>query len=239
MKITSLALDPIEKKPLARFYPGSTILSIGSYGCTMHCPWCQNHEIAQPSDPTRLPMRDLFPEQVADLAESLLDRGNIGVAYTYNEPFYRWREVLECARVVHARGLKNVIVTNGLIAPEKLEELLPFIDAFNIDLKGFSQDVYDVCGGTFEQVKTTIARANASSHVEVTTLLIPGLNDDSVQVELEAQWLASLDPVPLLHLTRFFPRYLYADHEPTPLETLHRARDIAGRYLDDVVLGNV
>lgn len=239
MKITSLALDPIEKKPLARFHPGSTILSIGSYGCTMHCPWCQNHEIAQPSDPARLPVRELTPEQVADLAESCLDRGNIGVAYTYNEPFYRWRDVLECARVVHAHGLKNVVVTNGLIAPEKLEELLPFIDAFNIDLKGFSQDVYDVCGGTLEQVKETIACASASSHVEVTTLLIPGLNDDSTQLEQEARWLASLGPAPTLHLTRFFPRYLYADREPTPLETLCRAREIAECYLDDVILGNV
>lgn len=239
MKITSLALDPIEKKPLARFCPDSTILSIGSYGCTMHCPWCQNHEIAQPSDPARLTVRELTPEQVADLAESCLDRGNIGVAYTYNEPFYHWRDVLECARVVHARGLKNVVVTNGLIAPEKLEELLPYIDAFNIDLKGFSQDVYDVCGGTLEQVKATIARANTSSHVEVTTLLIPGLNGDSTQLEQEARWLASLDPVPTLHLTRFFPRYLYADREPTPLETLCRAREIAECYLDDVILGNV
>ena len=125
--------------------------------------------------------------------------------------------MLECARVVHAHGLKNVVVTNGLIAPEKLEELLPFIDAFNIDLKGFSQDVYDVCGGALEQVKETIACASASSHVEVTTLLIPGLNDDSTQLEQEARWLASLDPAPTLHLTRFFPRYLYAGREPTPL----------------------
>lgn len=239
MKITSLALDPIEKKPLARFHPGSTILSIGSYGCTMHCPWCQNHEIAQPSDPARLPVRELTPEQVADLAESCLDRGNIGVAYTYNEPFFHWRDVLECARVVHARGLKNVVVTNGLVAAEKLEELLPFIDAFNIDLKGFSQDVYNVCGGTLEQVKETIVCANASSHVEVTTLLIPGLNDDFAQLEREAQWLASLDPVPTLHLTRFFPRYLYAGREPTPLETLYRARELTERYLDDVILGNM
>ena len=184
-------------------------------------------------------MRELTPEQVADLAENCLDRGNIGVAYTYNEPFFHWRDVLECARVVHARGLKNVVVTNGLVAAEKLEELLPFIDALNIDLKGFSQDVYDVCGGTLEQVKETIACASASSHVEVTTLLIPGLNDDFAQLEHEAQWLASLDPVPTLHLTRFFPRYLYTNREPTPLETLYQARDITERYLDDVILGNM
>ena len=238
MKITSLALDPIEKKPLARFYPVSTILSIGSYGCTMHCPWCQNHEIAQPSDPARLPMRELTAEQVADLAESYLDRGSIGVAYTYNEPFYRWRDMLECARTVHARGLKNVVVTNGLGAAEKLEELLPFIDAFNIDLKGFSQDVYDVCGGTLEQVKATIARANASSHVEVTTLLIPGLNDDFAQLEREAQWLASLAPVPTLHLTRFFPCHRMADAAPTPVGSLHALAAVARRHLKHVYVGN-
>ena len=133
----------------------------------------------------------------------------------------------------------SLAMVNSVLRLVMVLLLLPFIDAFNIDLKGFSQDVYDVCGGTLEQVKETIACASASSHVEVTTLLIPGLNDDFAQLEREAQWLASLDPVPTLHLTRFFPRYLYAGREPTPLETLYRARELAERYLDDVILGNM
>lgn len=239
MEICSAALDPIEKKPLARFHPGAKILSVGGVGCTMHCPWCQNHDIAQPKDPTSIRTRSVRPEELAREAQELMTRGNIGVAYTYNEPLFHWKDVLACAQVVHAHGLKNVLVTNGLIAPEKLEQLLPYVDALNIDLKGFDQGAYDVTGGRLDTVKRNIELASERSHVEVTTLVIPGFNDDMAELDAEAAWLAGVDPDIPLHLTRFFPRFRYADMEPTPLETMLEAQEHASRHLNDVILGNV
>ena len=239
MKVTSLGFDPIEKKPLARYKPGSIILSVGSLGCTMHCPWCQNHTIAQPEDPQAIPTHEMSVDELVGKALALVPEGNIGLAYTYNEPLMRWREVLECAQAIHETGLDNVVVTNGLIAPDKLAQLLPYIDAFNIDLKGFSQDVYDITGGKLETVKNTIAQAHEDAHVEVTTLLIPGVNDDMELLEEETAWLASIDPNIPLHLTRFFPQYRYADRPATPLHTLIEAQSIAQHNLNDVLLGNV
>ena len=239
MKVTSLALDPIEKKPLARYKPGSMILSVGSVGCTMHCPWCQNHQIAQPQDPQLVPARKMSSEELAAQARALVNEGNIGLAYTYNEPLMHWREVLACAQAIHDTGLDNVVVTNGLIAPDKLAQLLPYIDAFNIDLKGFDQSVYDITGGKLDTVKNTIEQAHEGAHVEVTTLVIPGVNDDMELLNEEAAWLASIDKDMPLHLTRFFPQYRYADRPATPLETLYRAQEVASRHLDDVLLGNV
>ena len=170
MKVTALALDPIEKKPLARYKLGSMILSVGGLGCTMRCPWCQNHTIAQPEDPALVPVREMSIDELVEKARALVDEGNIGLAYTYNEPLVHWREVVECARAIHEAELDNVLVTNGLIAADKLEQLLPHIDAYNIDLKGFDQSVYDITGGKLETVKNTIERANENAHVEVTTL---------------------------------------------------------------------
>lgn len=239
MEICSIALDPIEKKPLARFHPGSKILSVGGVGCTMHCPWCQNHDIAQPDDPTSVRTREVSPEELASEAQELTACGNIGVAYTYNEPLLHWRDVLACAQAVHARGLRNVLVTNGLIAPERLERILPFIDALNIDLKGFDQRAYDVTGGKLDTVKRNIELASERSHVEITTLIVPGLNDDMADIDAEAAWIAGIDPCTPLHLTRFFPRFLYADKAATPLDTMREAQTCASRHLKDVLLGNV
>lgn len=239
MKVTSLGFDPIEKKPLARYKPGSMVLSVGSVGCTMHCPWCQNHQIAQPQDPQLVPAREMSSEELVAQARVLVSEGNIGLAYTYNEPLMRWREVLACAQAIHDVGLDNVVVTNGLIAPDKLVQLLPYIDAFNIDLKGFDQSVYDITGGKLDTVKNAIEQAHESAHVEVTTLIIPGINDDMGLLNKQAAWLASIDKSMPLHLTRFFPQYRYADRPATPLETLYRAQEVASRHLDDVLLGNV
>ena len=240
MLVTSLALDPIEKKPLARFLPGSRILSVGSLGCTMHCPWCQNYQIAQPADPSSVPAREMSARELAEMAASYEDEGNIGLAYTYNEPLLHWRAVLDCAREIRSHGMRNVLVTNGLISSGNLAQLAPFIDAANVDLKGYTQDVYDICGGTLEMVKSTIAQLHdAGAHVEVTTLVIPGLNDDSELMGDEAQWIASISPDMPLHLTRFFPCYKYFDRRPTPLETLYELQEVARRHLSDVLLGNV
>lgn len=239
MKVTSIALDPIEKKPLARFFPGSKILSVGSLGCTMHCPWCQNHSIAQPKDPDAVPCREVDAEELVTAAEELAAEGNIGIAYTYNEPLLHWQDVLEAAQLVHEKGLKNVVVTNGLISQDKLAQLLPHIDAFNIDLKGFDQSVYDVTGGKLQMVKDTVEQASKDSHVEVTSLLVPGVNDDMQMLENQAEWLASVDANIPLHLTRFFPAFKYSNMQPTPLKTMFEAKEVSERHLDDVLLGNV
>lgn len=236
---TSLALDPIEKKPLARFHPGSTVLSAGSFGCNLSCPFCQNASIAQ-ADEHEVRWRRVEPGELVEQALRLAYRGCIGIAYTYNEPLVGFEFVRDCARLVHEAGLLNVVVSNGMICDEPLEELIPLIDAANIDLKGFSQDFYDLVGGEYLTVRRTIERLAAapSCHLEVTTLVIPGLNDDVGQIADAARWLASLDPAITYHLTRFFPQHLMADRPPTPISTLREAADAARRYLRDVRLGN-
>lgn len=236
---TSLALDPIEKKPLARFHPGSTVLSVGSFGCNLSCPFCQNASIAQAGE-HEVRWRRVEPGELVEQALRLADRGCIGIAYTYNEPLVGFEFVRDCARLAHEAGLLNVVVSNGMICDEPLEELVPLIDAANIDLKGFSQDFYDLVGGEYLTVCRTIERLAAapSCHLEVTTLVIPGLNDDVGQIAEAARWLASLDPGIIYHLTRFFPQHRMADRPPTPIATLREAADAARRNLRDVRLGN-
>ena len=240
-RITSLALDPIEKKPLKRFRPGSLILSVGSYGCNLRCPFCQNHEISMVgegnADNPYVP-----PGHLADLALEWRERdhaGNIGIAYTYNEPLVGWEYVRDTARLVKANGMANVLVTNGTAAPEILEELLPLMDAMNIDLKGFRADYYRMLGGDLDTVKTFIARAVTSCHVELTTLIVPGENDSLKEMEEEARWIADLSPEIPLHITRFFPQYHMLDRKPTQLQRLRQLAETAGRYLTNIYLGNV
>ena len=239
MKVTALALDPIEKKPLATFMPGSKIFSVGSLGCTMKCPWCQNYDIAQPNDPSSVPSREMSAEELVARALNLVPQGNVGIAYTYNEPLLRWREVLECAQLAHDNDLVNVMVTNGMASQRVIEELAPFIDAWNIDLKAGTQKNYDLCNGRLDSVKRTIEIASATSHVEVTTLVIPGYNDSSEELEGIASWIASVDRSIVWHVTRFFGRFKYADRMATPIATLERARAIGEHYLDTVIMGNV
>ncbi|MCL2151827.1 MAG: radical SAM protein [Oscillospiraceae bacterium] len=171
--VSSIALDPIEKKPLNMFHPGTMILSIGGFGCNLRCPFCQNYEISTEYGDFRSYARHISSEDVARLAVQTVSDGNIGVAYTYNEPLIGYEFVYDCAKKVHEAGLFNVLVTNGFINEEPLNELAPYIDAMNIDLKAFSQDFYDMVGGTLEEVKRTIAAATKFCHVEVTTLVIP------------------------------------------------------------------
>ena len=247
-KVTSLALDPIEKKPLARFYPGSTILSVGSFGCNMTCPFCQNHEIARvvrndvgepdiaPGDDT--PYRMISPEELSDLAAGLAGKGNIGIAFTYNEPLVGWEFVRDTARLSCGRGMKNVMVTNGFADISVLEELLPYIDAMNIDLKGFSGEYYRKLGGDLETVKRFIVRAAQDCHVELTTLIVPGENDQEEMMDEEARWIASVDKDITLHVTRFFPRYRMTDRDATDVEKVYRLRDVAADHLRHVYTGN-
>ncbi|MCI9143815.1 MAG: AmmeMemoRadiSam system radical SAM enzyme [Lachnospiraceae bacterium] len=238
-RITSLALDPIEKKPLKTFRPGSRILSVGSYGCNLRCPFCQNHEISMVREAdTDSPY--MAPERLADIAlEQKKSAGNIGIAYTYNEPLVGWEYVRDTARLVKECGMVNVLVTNGTASLEILEELLPYIDAMNIDLKGFQADYYRMLGGDFDIVKSFITRAVNSCHVELTTLIVPGKNDSLEEMEEEARWIAALRPDIPLHITRFFPQYHMLDRSPTDVRRLYRLAETAGRYLTHVYVGNV
>ena len=240
-RITSLALDPIEKKPLYDFHPGSMILSVGSYGCNLRCPFCQDHEISM-ADGKGLDTEQVSPEQLADLAlmwKAQKRAGNIGIAYTYNEPLVGWEFVRDTARLVREYGMLNVLVTNGTASQEVLEELLPLIDAMNIDLKGFHEAYYRKLGGDLETVKAFITRAQENCHVELTTLIVPGENDSPEDMEAQAKWIAGLRPTIPLHITRFFPRYRMRDREATDVEQLYRLAGTAERYLEKVYVGNV
>ena len=249
-KVTSIALDPIEKKPLRRFHPGSMILSVGSFGCNLRCPFCQNHEISMAGEEDfTVDQADSYsggrrfmavsPEQLAEEAAALQARGNIGVAYTYNEPLIDYEYVRDCAALIHERGMKNVLVSNGTIAEAPWRELLPLIDAANIDLKGFTPEWYQSLGGDLETVRRTIVLAAESGcHVEVTTLLIPGGNDGAAEIRALAAWLAGVDRTIPLHLSRFFPRYRVTNLPPTPVETVYRLADEARSFLDFVYTGN-
>jgi len=237
-RISSLALDPIEKKPIAFFRPGSNVLSVGSYGCNLRCPFCQNDGISQHGG-DEVPCRTATPAELAGLAESLRDQGNIGLAYTYNEPLVGWEFVRDCAREIHARGMLNVLVSNGCASEAVVAEVAPLIDAANIDLKGPSQEYYDWVGGDYASVCRTIEALHKSGcHVEVTTLVVPGKNDDDSAIEAIAEYVASISPDIPLHVTRFFPRWRMSDASPTPVATVRRLAEIASRRLGRVVVGN-
>ena len=236
-KLTGLALDPIEKKPLRRFRPGSLILSVGSFGCNLRCPFCQNHEISMASE-GEIYTVNLSPEQLADRAAELVPQGNIGVAYTYNEPLVGYEYVRDCAALVRERGLVNVLVTNGMVEKAPWRALLSSIDAANIDLKGFTAAWYKKLGGNLDTVKRSIALAAEQCHTEVTTLLVPGENDSVEEIRELARWLASVDPNIPLHLSRFFPRYQMTDRFPGSVERVYRLADEAKAYLTYVYTGN-
>ena len=237
-KLTSIALDPIEKKPLAYFHSGSMILSAGSYGCNLSCPFCQNYEIAAAGESDFRGLYEISPEELCALAREEAVRGNIGVAYTYNEALAGYEYVRDSARLVQEAGMLNVLVTNGTAELFVLEELLPYIDAMNIDLKGFRPQIYRQLGGDLETVKAFITRAARDCHVELTSLIVPGMNDDPADMEKEAEWIAQIDPRIPLHITRYFPRYKM--HEgPTDLSLLRQLKKIAQKHLERVQLGNV
>ena len=235
-KVSGMAFDPIEKKPLCRFYPGSNILSIGSFGCNLSCPFCQNYRIAKEFG--QYPYEIYKPTEIADLALQAKSRGNIGVAYTYNEPLVGYEFVLDCAKEVKKLGLQNVLVTNGYLNQEPLLKLLPHIDAMNIDLKGFRQDFYKKLGGSLEPVLHFIETAAESCHVELTCLIIPDENDSIEEMKEMTTWIASLNPEIPLHISRFFPQYRYAHKAITPREHILKLAQIAREKLKYVYLGN-
>ena len=170
------------------------------------------------------------------------EAGNVGVAFTYNEPLVGWEYVRDTAKRVKDAGMVNVMVTNGAASCEVQEELLPYIDAMNIDLKAFRKATYQKLGGDLDTVREFIVRAAAACHVELTTLIVPGMNDDVKEMEEEAEWIASVEDktgrkIPL-HVTRFFPRYRMMDEQATDVRQVYRLAETAGRYLEHVFVGN-
>ena len=248
-RLSSLALDPIEKKPLNRFHPGSLILSAGSLGCNLKCPFCQNYEIAQAEAGNRfnVPTDRVEPEKLVALAEYSRRQGNIGIAFTYNEPLVGYEYVRDTAKLAHEKGLLCVLVTNGTASLRVLEEIAPYIDAMNIDLKGFTDRYYrDVLKGNRKMTMDFIREAVRGCHVELTTLVVPGENDSREEMLELSGWIAGLtgvyggkagNEIPL-HISRFFPRHRMTDRGPTDVRTVYDLVRTAEQNLKYVYPGN-
>jgi len=236
-KVTSIALDPIEKKPLSHFMPLRKILSVGSFGCNMRCPFCQNYRITMVG--SDIETTEISPAELAQKAVDEVEKGNVGVAYTYNEPFISYEYVRDCCIEVRKVGLVNVLVTNGYVCEQPLRELLPYVNAMNIDLKCFNEAFYKKLDGDFETVKRTITIAQENCHVEVTALIIPGENDSKEEMKNMSSWLSSLNPNIPLHISKFFPNYQWKHLAPTPEGTIYSLAEIALRKLSYVYMGNV
>ena len=235
----ALAVDPVEKKPLHRFMPGTHCLSLSCTGCNLSCRWCQNSAISQVA-PEEADHAALLPEEVVNLC---LRRGLPSLAFTYTEPFTWWEYMYDIAVLAHAQGLKNILVSAGYVEKEPLQELLPYLDAANIDVKALDDTFYRrYCGATLSPVlDNVLALHEAGVHLEITNLLIPGLNDSEEMVRKLCDWLVDkgLQAVPL-HFSRYFPRYRMSSPGPTPVKTLHQARDLACSLgIQTVFLGNV
>lgn len=232
-EISALSLDPIEKKPLFHYKPGTEILSLGSYGCNFTCGFCQNYTIAHFKPETQF-------VSVLDLIEKAKEyKNNIGLAFTYNEPLMFYEYLLDTAKKCKEENLDVVVVSNGFINKEPLEKLLPFVDVMNIDLKAFSNDFYESeCSGKLEDVLSTIELASKHTHVEITTLLIGGHNDTEEEVRQITSFIARLNKNIPLHLSRYYPNYKFKD-EATNIEIIKHLRDIAKGYLNYVYIGNI
>jgi pyruvate formate lyase activating enzyme len=234
-EVTSASLDPIEKKPLMYFRPSTRIFSVGSFGCNFTCGFCQNYNISQYKANSEFLSEDDLLNIVMEMED------NTGLAFTYNEPGIWYEYVYSCAKKLKRRSPDKavVLVTNGYISTEPLKELLPYVDAMNIDLKSFSHSYYSqLCGGSLQPVLKTIELAAGSCHVEITTLLVSGENDSLEEVEEIAGFIKSINPEIPLHLTRYFPRYKM-NSAPTDIGFMIKAQETAEKYLNRVVLGNV
>lgn len=238
-KVCSIHSDPIEKKPLYHFFPERNILSLGSYGCNLQCKFCQNWEISQPHVNDHLHLQPFNLQKILNLLDD--GSGNIGIAYTYNEPIVWIEFMLDIAREVKARHLKNVMVTNGFISPKPLKELIELIDAFSVDLKAFTEKFYQsLTASSMKPVLDTLRTIKESGkHLEITNLIIPNQNDDPESFTAMINWIATeLGPDTVLHISRYYPTYKL--HEPpTPESTLQAFYKIARSKLHYVYLGNI
>lgn len=234
-EVSSIALDPIEKKPLFHYKPDKNVLSAGSFGCNFTCGFCQNYSIAKHVPETR----HMDSEELIEIALSTRKEGNIGLAFTYNEPFMWYEYVYDTVKKCKDKDIDVVIVTNGFINKMPLEEILPYVDAMNIDLKGFTDKFYkNSCKGDLDSVMATIEIAKSKCHIEITTLLVNEYNDSEEEVENLSKWLASVDKDIPLHLTRYYPSYKFTA-PPTPIDRILDRRKTAEKYLNYVYVGNV
>ena len=245
-KLTAIALDPIEKKPLKMFRPRAKVLSIGSYGCNLRCPFCQNSSISWSREAFECKDKAEYysPEEIVQSALQLRTRGNIGIAFTYNEPLIGYEFVRDTAKLSKLAGMENVLVTNGTATFKVLNEIVPYIDAMNIDLKSFSESFYKgLLDGDFQMVRDFIEGAVQSCHVELTTLIIPDENDSENEMQDLSAWVASLEnryrkKIPL-HITRFFPTFNLTNKDSTPVTTIMKLVETAKENLEFVFPGNV
>ena len=238
-KPCALAIDPVEKKPLDHFRPGTHCLSLSCTGCNLSCRWCQNSDISQVT-PETVESAEWSPEEIVDAA---LRRGLPSIAYTYTEPLTWWEYMYDIAVLAHEKGLKNILVSAGYVEKEPLQELLPFLDAANIDIKAMDDAIYrKYCGASLAPVLDSILTMHAAGvHVEITNLLVTSLNDSEDQVAALCRWMVDngLQDVPL-HFSRFFPRYRFTEAVATPKPTLLKARDIAHSFgILKTHLGNI
>lgn len=229
----SLAVDPIEKKPLYHFYPGSQILSVGPNGCNLRCDNCQNWQISQVEQTTRY----ISPTELVAAARQA---HSIGIAYTYSEPLIWWEYIYDTAQFAREQGLKTVLVSNGYINEQPWRELAPFVDAMNVDIKSMKEDFYrKVCKSSLPEVlRTAEVAVEIGIAVELTNLVIPGLNDSDDDFRKLVDWVAGIDRRIPLHFSRYFPQHKM-DHPATPTATLQRAYELARERLDYVYLGNM
>jgi len=231
-QIVSLQMDPIEKKPLVHFFPHSHILSAGFFGCNLSCQFCQNHALSFGSEET-------LEYPIGELISLAKKHNSLGIAFTYNEPFTMYEYIKDTFLLCREEHLKTVVVTNGYINPEPLRQLLPLIDAMNIDLKSMDNAMYQkICHGTIDPVLETIRTCQNRCHVEITYLVIPGENDQEEDFEKLASFLYPLNPEIPVHLSRYFPHYRFT-LPPTSLETLRMGRSIVSQKMKYVYLGNV
>lgn len=237
-RISGYHLDPVEKKPLYHFYPGKYILSVGSYGCNMHCKFCQNYEISQcgiDSNKTNI----LSPDSIVN--DALRKQDNIGIAYTYNEPLVFYEFMRDTSLLAKQYKMKNVMVSNGFYNQEPLNRMFSFIDAFSIDLKAFTEEFYKkYTYSGLEAVKNSLIQIRKSGkHLEITNLIVPDLNDQNQEFVEMIKWIKNeLGEETILHLSRYFPRYKL-NHPPTPEKTLKEFYEIARREIKYVYIGNI
>ena len=236
-KVSYMNVDPIEKKPLYHFFPGSYAFSIGTVGCNFKCDFCQNYDISQASKEGKIFGEEIRPERVVIDAVKMNCKS---IAYTYNEPAIFIEFVHDCAIIAKRDGIKNILVTNGYFSKESFDYIKDYIDAANIDLKSFKESFYNkLCGAKLKPVLDNIKRFHkAGIHIEITTLLIPGENDSSAELTKIAKFISSVDKNIAWHISRFFPMYKMTRKEITPLETLNRAEKIGMKYLEHVHIGN-
>jgi len=234
----SYNIDPVEKKPLFHFFPGSLAYSIGTAGCNLKCLFCQNWEISQ-AKPEDVNSIEMLPE---DVVKEAIANGCQSIAYTYTEPTIFGEYVLDCAKLARKKGLKNIMVTNGYINEKPLKEIYKYIDAANVDLKGFDEDYYKrICSATLEPVlKTLKLLKKMKVWTEITTLIVPGYNDNMKEFESECKWIKeNLGSSTVFHISRFFPCYKMQNVPVTPEETIRKAKKIADKYLNYVYVGNI